>query len=180
MKILDIDPMPHLYLDMDGVQADLFHEVSRRIGTNWHDLPDQEKDDAFTQLSSQGPDTAYALFRILPALPGGAKIITWLHEHNIPYTVLSAPLRNEGEASIRGKKDWLDDHYPGSSETALFTKRKFKYATTNGRPNVLVDDYNYYLHSWSEHGGIAVKHSEDSTDHTIKQLEKIYSPYLNK
>jgi hypothetical protein len=42
-----------------------------------------------------------------------------------------------------------------------------------------VDDFNYYLNSWSEAGGIAVKHSDASTDHTIMQLNKIYEPYLN-
>ena len=51
---------------------------------------------------------------------------------------------------------------------------------TDGRPNVLVDDFNYYLDSWSNAGGIAVKHSEGATNHTIKQLEKIYGPYLNR
>lgn len=50
----------------------------------------------------------------------------------------------------------------------------------NGRPNVLVDDFNYYLQSWAEAGGIAVKHRDEATDHTIKQLEKIYEPWLNK
>jgi hypothetical protein len=89
-------------------------------------------------------------------------------------------LRNEQQASIDAKKDWLDEYNPGTSQNAIFTKRKFKYATINGKPNVLVDDFNYYLRSWADAGGIAVKHSDNTTDHTIKQLEKIYSPYLGK
>jgi 5'(3')-deoxyribonucleotidase len=171
------NPMPHLYLDMDGVQADLFHAVAKRENVNhWDDIPDQ--DEAITRLSLEGPEAVYDLFRNLGPLSGGQVIIKWLHDNKIPFTVLSAPLRNEQEASKKAKRDWLDQYNPGTSQDAIFTKRKFKYAVTDGRPNVLVDDFNYYLNSWAEAGGIAVKHSDASTDHTIKQLTKIYEPYL--
>ena len=171
--------MPHLYLDMDGVQADLFHKVAELENVeHWDDIPDQ--DEAITRLSLKGYDSVYQLFRNLKPLSGGQIIINWLHTNKIPFTVLSAPLRNEQEASKQAKRDWLDQYNPGSSGDAIFTKRKFKYAVTDGQPNVLVDDFNYYLHSWSNAGGIAVKHSDSTTDHTIKQLEKIYAPYLGQ
>ena len=182
MKIKELmedtqNSMPHLYLDMDGVQADLFRRVAELEKVeHWDDIPDQ--DEAITRLSLQGPKLVYDLFRNLNPLPGGQVIIKWLHDNSIPFTVLSAPLRNEQEASIEGKRDWLDQYNPGTSQDAIFTKRKFKYATINGKVNVLVDDYNYYLNSWAEAGGIAVKHSDASTEHTIKQLTKIYEPYL--
>lgn len=175
----DTNKMPHLYLDMDGVQADLFHRVAELENVeHWDDIPDQ--DEAITRLSLKGYDSVYQLFRGLKPLQGGQVIIKWLHDTGIPFTVLSAPLRNEQQASIDGKKDWLDQYNPGSSSNAIFTKRKFKHAITDGQPNVLVDDFNYYLHSWSNAGGIAVKHSDATTDHTIKQLEKIYAPYLGQ
>ena len=180
MKINDLDRrMPHLYLDMDGVQADLFHRVAQLEKVDhWDDIPDQNE--AITRLSLQGPYEVYQLFRELDPLPGGMKIVQWLHKHKIPFTVLSAPIRNEPQASIEAKRDWLDQYNPGTSETAIFTKKKFQYATTDGHPNVLVDDFNYYLQSWVQHGGIGVKHSDQTTDYTIQQLEKIYAPFLNK
>ena len=179
MKIEELNRknMPHLYLDMDGVQADLFHEVARREKVDhWDDIPDQ--DDAIKRLSLSGYDSVYRLFRDLNPLPGGQRIIQWLHSNAIPFTVLSAPLRNEGEASKDGKKDWLDEFNPGTSSSAIFTKKKHEYAVTKNTPNVLVDDFNYYLRSWADAGGIAVKHSDATTDHTIQQLEKIYAPFL--
>lgn len=176
MKIEEMSlskPLPHLYLDMDGVQADLFHEVARREKVpHWDDIQDQNG--AITRLSLKGPEKVYELFRNLNPLPGGQIIIKWLHDHNIPFTVLSAPLRNEPEASIKGKRDWLDEFNPGTSKKAIFTKEKYKYAITNGHPNVLVDDFNYYLDSWRDNGGIAIKHKEGHTDQTIANLEKIY------
>lgn len=179
-EITEVNPdMPHLYLDMDGVQADLFQRMADIENVkSWNDIPDQN--DSITRLSLKGPDVVYDLFRNLKPLSGGIKIVEWLKEHNIPFTVLSAPLRNEPQASIEAKKDWLDEYNPGSSQNAIFTKRKFKYATSNGKPNVLVDDFSYYLDSWSEAGGIAVKHSDNTTDQTINQLSEIYKPYIGK
>ena len=181
MKLNELNQksMPHLYLDMDGVQADLFHAIAKRERVDhWDDIPDQNE--AITRLSLKGPEEVYNLFRGLDPLPGGQVIIKWLHDNKIPFTVLSAPLRNEPEASIEAKKDWLDQYNPGTSKTARFTKRKYMYAITNGTPNVLVDDFNYYLRSWAEAGGIAVKHEDSNTQHTIGELEKIYAPYLTR
>jgi 5' nucleotidase, deoxy (Pyrimidine), cytosolic type C protein (NT5C) len=177
MKITELEQMPHLYLDMDGVQADLYNAMAKREkAKHWDDIPDQNQ--AITKLSLRGPLEVYQLFRELEPLSGGQIIIHWLHKNKIPFTVLSAPLRNEQQASIDAKRDWLDQHNPGSSETAIFTKEKFKYAITNGHPNVLVDDFNYYLDSWTEAGGIAVKHSQATTDQTIAKLEEIYALWI--
>ena len=178
MKTEDLEQMPHLYLDMDGVQADLFHAMAKREKVeHWDDIRDQE--DAIQRLALSGPLEVYQLFRELDPLPGGMRIIQWLHQNHIPFTVLSAPLRMEHEASKEAKRDWLDQYNPGTSETAIFTSKKHQYAMTNGRPNVLVDDFKYYLQNWANAGGIAVKHSDATTDHTIQQLEKIYKPYLS-
>jgi hypothetical protein len=174
-----IEQMPHLYLDMDGVQADLFTAIADREKVNhWNEINDP--DTAITRLSLEGPKSVYNLFRNLKPLDGGQIVVKWLHDNKIPFTVLSAPLRNENQASIDAKKDWLDQHNPGARENAKFTKKKFQYAMNNGQPNVLVDDFDYYLNSWTEAGGIAVKHSDETTTDTIKQLETIYAAWLHK
>lgn len=174
-----IEQMPHLYLDMDGVQADLFTAIADREKVNhWSEINDQDK--AITRLSLEGPESVYKLFRNLSPLNGGKVIVKWLHDNKIPFTILSAPLRNENQASIEAKKDWLDQHNPGTSADAKFTKKKFQYAINNGQANVLVDDFDYYLDSWSEAGGIAVKHSDATTSDTIKKLETVYSAWLHK
>jgi hypothetical protein len=164
---------------MDGVQADLFHRVAELENVeHWDDIPDQ--DEAITRLSLKGYDSVYQLFRDLKPLQGGQVIIKWLHNNSIPFTVLSAPLRGPySVASVEAKKDWLDEHNPGTSKNAIFTQNKHKYALSNGEPNVLVDDYGKYLNLWSNAGGIAVKHEDGNTQHTINELEKIYAPYIN-
>jgi len=167
------EQLPHLYLDMDGVQADFFHAWAQweRVH-HYKDIPDSEE--SITRMSSQGPEFVEKFFATLPQLAGGRAIVQWLHQHRIPFTVLSAPLRGNHEASIRGKRAWLDQYVPGSSAEAIFTPAKFKYATANGKPNVLVDDFGKYINSWRDAGGIAIKHEDANTANTIRALEEIY------
>lgn len=167
--------IPHLYLDMDGVQADFFGNWAKLHGvSNYKDIGDREL--AIDELAHSSPEQVYKFFLELPPLPGGIKILKWLKANKIPFTVLSAPLRGPySKASIKGKKDWLDQYNPGTSGRAIFTGDKYLYATKNGKPNVLVDDFGKYINAWREAGGIGIKHDDDNTDNTIKQLEKIYS-----
>ena len=181
MKINEIKPkMPHLYLDMDGVQADFFgaRAAMHAVG-NYKEIPDTEM--SINELATSSPLEVYKFFRELKPLQGGNKIVQWLNQNNIPYTILSAPLRGPyAVASVEAKKDWLDEHNPGASKNAIFASNKHKYALNGGEPNVLVDDYGKYLNLWSNAGGIAVKHEDNNTQHTISELEKIYAPYLKR
>lgn len=177
--------MPHLFLDMDGVQADFFGAWSKRSGVDhWKAISNKEAE--IEELAHSSAQQVYDFFFDLEPLAGGIKVISWLRRNNIPYTVLSAPLRGPfKDASVKAKKDWLDKYHPGSSSNAIFTDQKYKHAMDGGRPNVLVDDFGKYLSAWSNAGGIAVKHEDQYEDpntgeHTIEKLEKIYSPWLDK
>ena len=175
-----IKQMPHLYLDMDGVQADFFGAWAAKhdVG-NYKEIPDTEM--SINELATSSPEEVYKFFRELLPLQGGNKVVQWLNQNNIPYTILSAPLRGPyASASVEAKKDWLDEHNPGTSKNAIFASNKHKYALNGGEPNVLVDDYGKYLNLWSNAGGIAVKHEDGNTQHTISELEKIYAPYLKR
>jgi hypothetical protein len=174
MRIAELTRMPHLFLDMDGVQADFFGAWAHmhQVPTYKH-IPKPEE--AIDALAASGPDKVYEFFVNLKPLPGGRRIVNWLNENLVPFTVLSAPLRGaHSTASIEAKRDWLDRHNPGTSQYAIFTSAKEKFALKNGHPQVLVDDFGKYLIKWDQAGGVAVKHDEATTHHTLAQLEKIY------
>jgi 5'(3')-deoxyribonucleotidase len=186
MKIDELaNKIPHLYLDMDGVQADFFGAWADKHGvSHWKDI--QNKEGEIEELANSTPEQVYKFFRNLRLLEGGKEIIDWIQSHNIPYTVLSAPLRGPyAESSKQAKKDWLDQHHPGSSANAIFTSQKHKYAVKDGVQNVLVDDFGPYCEKFKNAGGIVVKHEDEAEDpnaasNTIATLEKIYGPYLKK
>jgi len=74
-----------------------------------------------------------------------------------------------------GKRDWLDKHHLGASEGAIFASRKEKYATdSEGRPNVLIDDFGKNIIPWRNKGGIGIHHEPYDAQPTIDALEKIY------
>jgi 5'(3')-deoxyribonucleotidase len=172
--------MPHLYLDMDGVQADFFGAWAQKHGVStYKEIPRREDD--IQALATSSAENVYQFFKDLKPLTGGMRIVMWLNDNKIPYTVLSAPLRGPfSSASVKAKKDWLDEFNPSTSGNAIFTAAKYKYATQDGEPNVLVDDYGKYLDAWSGAGGIAVKHEDANTAKTISELEKIYAPFIHK
>lgn len=191
MKIVELlteqksKKMPHLFLDMDGVQADFFGAWSKKSGVDhWKAIGNKEAE--IEELAHSSAKEVYDFFYDLEPLSGGMEVISWLKQNNIPYTVLSAPLRGPyKEASVKAKVDWLNKYHSGSAGNAIFTDKKYKHAMDGGRPNVLVDDFGKYLGAWAAAGGIAVKHEDQYEDpntgqHTIERLEKIYAPYLNK
>jgi 5'(3')-deoxyribonucleotidase len=181
MRASEFENKPHLYLDMDGVQADFFTAWAqwhnRKFGQShverYKDIGSREqREQSITELNKEGPDFIAKFFATLPTLPGGQKLIRWLKTNRIPFTVLSAPLRNNEPASIAGKKYWLTQHNPGVA--AEFTSEKQQYAKHHGQPAVLVDDFKKYVNAWQDAGGIGILYRDDNVDGVIQQLSKIY------
>ena len=180
MKILEINRrVPHLYLDMDGVQADFFGAWSKELGVNhWKAIKDKEQE--IEKLSNSNRDTVYNFFYNLEPLSGGSLVVDFLNENNIAYSVLTAPLRGPyRQASIEAKRDWLKKYNPGAADSVIFESNKWIYAKSEHGPNVLVDDFGKYLKDWAKHGGIAVKHEDQYEDpdtgyNTIQRLKQIY------
>lgn len=189
MRAEEFANKPHLYLDMDGVQADFFTAWAqwhnKKFGMShverYKDIGSKEqREQSIGELSSEGPEFIEQFFATLPTLPGGQRLIAWLHKNQIPFTVLSAPLRGMNAPSIAGKKTWLDRHNPGTSTTAIFTGDKARMATKGSRANVLVDDYKKYVNAWNEAGGIGLLYRDANVDSVIEQLAKIYGVPLNE
>lgn len=180
---IDQVTQPHLYLDMDGVQADFFSAWAQ-----WHnrkfdqshverykDIGSKEqRERSITELSAEGPEFIQEFFATLPPLPGGQRLVAWLKKHRIPFTVLSAPLRGMNEPSIAGKRIWLNQHNPGTANTAIFTGDKARMATQGNRANILVDDFKKYINAWDAAGGIGILYRDDRVDDVIQQLATIY------
>ena len=181
MRAQEFADLPHLYLDMDGVQADFFTAWAQ-----WHnqkfgqghvqrykDIGSREqREQSISELNQEGPDFIAKFFATLPTLPGGQKLIQWLRQNKIPFTVLSAPLRGNEPASIAGKKYWLSQHNPGVA--AKFTSEKQQFAHHHGQPAVLVDDFKKYVNAWREAGGIGILYRDSNVDAVIDQLARIY------
>jgi hypothetical protein len=161
---------------MDGVQADFFTAWARLHGKQrYKEIGDRAAREAsILDLNARGPEFVYEFFRDLQPLPGGQKLIGWLRQNHIPFTVLSAPLRENREASIAGKREWLERYNPGTADSAIFTGEKFHYATQAGQPNVLVDDFKKYIGAWRKAGGMGILYRDNNVESVIAELARIY------
>lgn len=170
---------PILYIDMDGVQCDFFGGWTKRTGEP-HTQAVSERGVDIKELAHSSPEEVFEFFSTLEPLPGGMKMLEFVNKHNIPYQVLTSPLRGPyRNNSIEGKKVWLKKYTPKVLATAIYESEKYKYAGTQESPNVLVDDYDKNLVKWDAQGGIAIKYldeylSPQAGDLAIAQLAKIY------
>jgi len=141
---------PIIFVDMDGVLADLF-EYARDL----HDV------DTYHRITKD--QWANQLLRMVNDMFGG-------------YCILSSPLNFDKAGSIKGKKAWLKQHITVPADDWIFEHEKYIYAVqADGTPNVLIDDYGVNIRLWKEHGGIGLKYQadEDSLIDLKRRLETV-------
>lgn len=147
---------PIVYVDMDGVLADLFNHVADIHDVeHYNDMTDEEWDIFFRTTD------AYHLFRDLPPFATANALVAMVRRWFGGYTILSSPLNFDKEGSIQGKKEWLQRHITIPADNWVFDHDKAKYATTEGSPNILIDDFGDYIRKWNAAGGTAIKYQAD-------------------
>jgi len=149
-----------VYVDMDGVLADLFNHVGdlHKVPHHKHINPAQWEE-FFKNVN------AYKLFQELPAFPTANRLLQIVKRYAGGYTILSSPLNFDRAGSIRGKREWLAEHITVPPDNVIFEHEKYKYATqTDGTPNVLIDDFNRNINAWKSHGGIGIKYQADENN----------------
>ena len=167
MKITELKSNPTVYVDMDGVLADLFNHVGDIHDVDhYNQMTDQQWEDFFKTTD------AYHLFKDLPPFPTANRLLKMVKGMVGNYTILSSPLNFDREGSIKGKREWLSKHITVPPNNIVFEHDKYKYALSNGKPNILIDDYGVNIKKWRAAGGIGIKYQsdEDTLDKFAKEL----------
>ena len=169
MKIFELETQPIVFVDMDGVLADLFNHVGEIHDVeHYNQMSDQQWEDFF-----QNTD-AYDLFRSLPVFPTANKLLEIVTKLAGGYKILSSPLNFDKAGSIKGKREWLAQHIRVPADEIIFEHEKYKYAKTNGVSNILIDDFRKNITAWNAAGGIGIKYQSDenSLDELVAQLSQ--------
>ena len=157
-----------VYVDMDGVLADLFNHAGGIHDVEHYSNITKDQWEEFFKNTN-----AYELFRDLPVFPTANKLLQMVKDFAGGYTILSSPLTFDKAGSIKGKREWLQKHIHVSPDNIIFEHDKAKYATADGHPNILIDDYGVNIRAWGAAGGIPIKYQadEDSLQKVFKALQ---------
>lgn len=159
---------PIVYVDLDGVLADLFNHVAEIHDVDHYN--DMTKEDWEHFLAHTD---AYHLFSKLPPFPTANAVLEMVRGMFGGYRILSSPLSYDKTGSMAGKRDWLKRHITVPADGWIFDHNKFKYAQqADGTPNILIDDWNKNIIPWRENGGIGIKYQadEDSLEYLRSSL----------
>mgnify|MGYP003129738910 FL=1 len=171
MKLTEFD-YPQIYCDMDGVLVDLIagatkilgYDFSKRYGyvSGKHELWDKLAEEKM-------------FWAELPPMPDMKQLWGFIStfQPNILTAVPAVRLVWDPPAGIQ-KAMWCEKNLGISRDRVYAVQRRDKKLfakSSDGRPNVLIDDHQNNIQEFKSAGGIAVHHT--SASDTIAQLEKI-------
>ena len=95
-----------------------------------------------------------------------------------PVNILTAPIRGREGAPMsaeEGKELWVSRWLRPQPIDVIMSpaREKHIYATTNGMPNILIDDKPSTIDSWNNAGGIGILHTPGESAQTVRILGKI-------
>ena len=160
-----------VYLDMDGVLADFFHEYAKLAGVpaneygkhDYRSIPPAKADPTLDKMV--GTD----FFARLPKFPSTDKLVDIVVNAAGSYNICSSPLRGDYEGSAKYKSVWIKKHLNPQPQHVYITPNKAKYAkNADGMPNVLIDDRGSNISAWEAAGGIGIKYQAD--ENSLKMI----------
>lgn len=153
-----------IYVDMDGVLANLHDYVSLRIfSRRFNRLPPLKKESlkavwknrkGFDLLFPEGPER---MFEDLKPYPFNEVLLETVVNFGGEYTILSRPSSLDTEGTSRAKRKWVEHHlaFCPPKEVLLVHDK-----TSNNRApgNILIDDFQPFINSWREKNGLAIEY----------------------
>jgi 5'(3')-deoxyribonucleotidase len=163
----DLESRPVVYIDMDGVLADMFGQVAKHHGVDhW-----RKARKVHNRIDKVAKTPGF--FKNLKPLANAGKLLHGVIKLTNKYSILSSPLLANMEQSVREKTEWLEHHlHKNPPASVIFDHEKFKYAKqADGTPNILIDDWSTNIKLWEANGGIGILYSPDDCDRAIRQLK---------
>jgi len=156
------EELPTIFCDMDQVLVDFIGGAEDAIG---EPFATADKDQRWNKIAN-----TKGFWANLSWLSGGKRLWDFISEYDTE--ILSAYSNRDG-TSRNGKLKWLSKNtkIKRSKINLVMRSDKQKYATTNGKPNVLIDDYIKNITEWEAKGGIGIHHTNVSK--TISELKRL-------
>ena len=156
------DDLPEIYCDMDQVLCDFMSSADKIVGGSFVQTDKKIRWTKIAQTKDFWANLAW--------MPGAKRLYSFIAKYN-PHILSAASDRDVN--SRPGKLKWLDKNtkFKRSNINIVERKNKKKFATTNNKPNVLVDDYLKNIKEWESAGGTGVHHIDIGK--TIAELKRL-------
>ena len=156
------EELPTIFCDMDEVLVAFRSGAEKVIG---QPFPDADKEERWKAISQ-----TKGFWANLDWMPGAKRLWDFISKYDTE--ILSAYSNRDG-TSRNGKLKWLSKNtkIKRGKINLVMRSDKQKYATTNGKPNVLIDDYIKNINEWEAKGGIGIHHTNVSK--TISELKRL-------
>tara|TARA_Y100000004_G_C8951200_1_gene428603 strand:+ start:2366 stop:2881 length:516 start_codon:yes stop_codon:yes gene_type:complete len=147
------EELPDIYCDMDQVLCNFMKGADEAVGSSFIHA---DKDERWNKINQ-----TRGFWANLEWMPGGKRLWQFISRYD-PY-ILSA-YSGRDPTSKNGKLKWLAKNTNVKKGNINLVKRadKQKYAMTDGKPNILIDDYSKNIVEWEKKGGIGVHHTDTS------------------
>ena len=159
-----VDNLPTIYCDMDMVLCDFLKGAEEVLGVPF---PKAEKGTKWPKISAKKD-----FWETLEWMPGAKRMWSFIDKYESH--ILSAYSTKDAN-SRKGKMNWLRKNAKLTKKSRIhlvMREDKQKYAmTTDGKPNLLIDDYIKNVNEWKAKGGIGGHHTSPSD--TIAQLKRL-------
>jgi len=156
------EDLPEIYCDLDEVLVDFMRGADATVGGIFVKM---DKDERWNKINQ-----TKGFWANLDWKPGGKRLHNFIIRYNAH--VLSA-YANRDPASKTGKMKWLKKNASfkrGNIHLVLRSQKK-NYATTDDKPNILIDDYDKNIREWEAKGGIGIIHTD--VGKTISELKRL-------
>lgn len=159
-----------IYLDMDGVLADFFHEYAKLAGTpadevgrhDYRNIPVNLREPMLDKMI--GTDFFYRL----PKFPSADGLVSLVLKYVPTYNICSSPLRGDNANCEKWKRAWIKTNLSPQPSEIIITGMKERHAVNaDGSPNILIDDRGQVLERWRGRGGIGIKYQADENSLNI-------------
>ena len=156
------EDLPEIYCDLDEVLVDFMRGADAVIGSSFVKYDRAERWNKINQTKGFWANLGWK--------PGGKRLHDFIIRYN-PH-VLSA-YSGRDPNSRDGKNKWLKKNTGFKRANINLVKReqKQKFATTNDKPNILIDDYIKNIKEWENKGGIGIHHTD--VGKTISELKRL-------
>ena len=162
LRKVSSEELPDIYCDLDQVLVALIKGAEKVIGGDFASMDKEKRWKLIGQTKG--------FWANLDWMPSSERLHNCIIRYNAH--VLSAYSNRDPNSKV-GKMIWLKKNtkFKRANIHLVMRSEKQIYAMTDGKPNVLIDDYIKNIREWEAKGGIGIHHT--NVGKTISELKKL-------